>query len=36
MNNIQELEYKDQENPDFLRIKIPIEKDETNKYNITF
>jgi hypothetical protein len=34
MNNIQELEYKNQENPDFLRIKIPIEKDETNKYNI--
>lgn len=33
MEIIQELQYKDQENPDFLRIKIPIEKGEIKKYN---
>jgi hypothetical protein len=30
----KDLQYKDQENTDFLRIKIPIEKEETINYKI--
>ena len=28
----KDLQYQHQENPEFLRIKIPIEKEETFKY----